>query len=724
MDKFKQRKLRYLAFSVIVCLLSVSGLGLYKGIAAAAPQPAFTFDAATDTLSAKLGTVGYYFYTTDNASKKVPAANKWVRTNNGTVDVSNFTKGKTLYFANSTTPSLEDIVAVKVPATPAISKAIYKPTAETLDEKFEFQTKVNLTTTNSKGKQVTKAQVVTVPNSRIEIKVNDNSTWKAFSTAITDATLSGLQKEGATIYARIAPSTKTTIVDGDGDKVYTYTDAGTTKLSFSDANGGVYDTESITRYGVSKTLKIAKRAVGPAVSIDYANHCMTIKNTQSYGKSESTFTEPTVWRVPTEKSEKIYFGTKGTVTAEEYYGIKTNKTAKAAESLTTFIVVPATKAFADTGSIVTVQGGFEETATMTITNSEAVKGIAYQYAIVDLADTAKYGDLIKAGAYDYANANVKWSTVKTANTGVATVSLAWSKVKGKQVLVRKAAAGTEYSSKVVVFNAPTGKGVATFGAAGAMTEVNCWQKLTQADYGTGFVGNNSKIEFCANIDTPVYTAATKKITFNVVGGKTVADCKNMVLKIGKKEYDVSSAVTAAANNKTVSKLVANNYTVTIDLTKVEGLPESNANKLSIILPAGYAANSANLGTVAKTITVTVDNKAPIVKSKKFDVKKGNLVITLDSALALENTELKSGDTIAAKNITSSTATVNKKATAILTFTDATYKYSKNVATITIPYTVAVTSAEKVTVTLAGLTDVAGNSLAETSFELSNPGYTP
>lgn len=711
MDKFKQRKLRYLAFSVIVCLLSVSGLGLYKGIAAAAPQPAFTFDAATDTLSAKLGTVGYYFYTTDNASKKVPAANKWVRTNNGTVDVSNFTKGKTLYFANSTTPSLEDIVAVKVPATPAISKAIYKPTAETLDEKFEFQTKVNLTTTNSKGKQVTKAQVVTVPNSRIEIKVNDNSTWKAFSTAITDATLSGLQKEGATIYARIAPSTKTTIADGDGDKVYTYTDAGTTKLSFSDANGGVYDTESITRYGVSKTLKIAKRAVGPAISIDYANHCMTIKNTQSYGKSESTFTEPTVWRVPTEKSEKIYFGTTGTVTAEEYYGIKNNKTAKAAESLTTFIVVPATKAFADTGSIVTVQGGFEETATMTITNSEAVKGIAYQYAIVDLADTAKYGDLIKAGAYDYANANVKWSTVKTANTGVATVSLAWAKVKGKQVLVRKAAAGTEYSSKVVVFNAPTGKTL-------KMPEVNCWQKLTQADYGTGFVVNNAKIEFCANIDTPVYTAGTKKITFNVVGGKSVADCKNMVVKIGKQEYDVSSAVTSSANTKDKP----NCCTVTIDLTKVAGLPESNANKLSIILPTGYAANSANLGTVAKTITVTVDNKAPIVKSKKFDVKKGNLVITLDSALALENTELKSGDTIAAKNITSSTAKVGTKNTAILTFTDATYTYSKNVATITIPYTVAVTSAEKVTVTLAGLTDVAGNSLAETSFELSNPGY--
>ena len=725
MNKVKMKKLRYLAFALVVCLFSISGLGIYRGIAAAVAQPAFTFDAATDTLTAKLGTVGYYFYTTDNASKKVPAANKWVRTNSGTVDVSNFTKGKKLYFANSTTPSLDDIVAVQVPATPVISKAVYKPTAATINEKFEFQTKVNVTSTNSKGKTVTKAQAVTVPNTRIEIKVNDNSTWKAFSAAITDATLSGLQKEGATIYARIAPSTKTTVADGDSDKVYTFLDDGTTKITIASQNGEVYDTKSITRYGAAKTLKIGKRALGPAVSIDYANHCMKIKNTQSYGKSASTYTEPTSWTKATEKVEKVYFGTKGTVNAEEYYGLKTNSTAKATDSLTTFLVVPATKSFADTNSVVNIIGGYEDPAAkMVITYSEAVSGVAYQYAIVDLADTEKYAGLISnAGVFDYSNANVKWSTIKTNKNGIATASLAWTKVKGKQVIVRKAAVKTEYSSKVVIFNAPTGKGLATYGATAAMPEVNCWTKLTQANYKTGFAGNNTQIEFCANIDTPVYTASTNKITFNVVAGKTVADPKNMTLKIGKKEYDLSSAVTGAANNKTVNSKVVNNYTVTIDLTKIAGLPLSNANKLVFTIPAGYGSNAVNLGTVEKTLNITIDNKAPVIKTTKFDTKNSKLVITLDSALSLSGTELKSGDTIAAKNITSSTVKVNSKNTAILGFTDATYKFSKGVATITVPYTINVTTAQKVTVTLAGLTDTAGNALSETSFELDNPGYS-
>lgn len=226
MSKLKQLKLKYLAVAMAICLVSVLGFGVCKNILAAATVPAVTFDAKTDTITAKYGTTGYYFYTTSNASKKVPAANNWVRTENGAVDVSNFTKGKTLYFANSTTPELDEIISVTVPASPTISKAVYKAGAETIDGKFEFYTKIKVT---EAGK--TKTMAVLVPNTRIEIKVNDNSTWSAFATAITEATLEKLQKEGATIYARIAPSTKVTVKNVSGSNVYTFVDEGTTKIT-------------------------------------------------------------------------------------------------------------------------------------------------------------------------------------------------------------------------------------------------------------------------------------------------------------------------------------------------------------------------------------------------------------------------------------------------------------------------------------------------------------
>lgn len=724
MSKLKQLKLKYLAVAMAICLVSVLGFGVCKNILAAATVPAVTFDAKTDTITAKYGTTGYYFYTTSNASKKVPAANNWVRTENGAVDVSNFTKGKTLYFANSTTPELDEIISVTVPASPTISKAVYKAGAETIDGKFEFYTKIKVT---EAGK--TKTMAVLVPNTRIEIKVNDNSTWSAFATAITEATLEKLQKEGATIYARIAPSTKVTVKNVSGSNVYTFVDEGTTKITSAEAEK-VYDSESITRYGLAKTLKITKKSIGPKVTIDYANHCMTIKNTQSYGKSSSAYVSPSSWTKP-DATAKVYFGTNGTVKADEYYGIKTNGTAKAAESLVTYMVVPTTKTFADTDSTVTVQGGFGENATMVINcnSAENKKSVAYQYAIVDLSDTENFANLITStGEFDYSNTKVKWSTVKTNANGVAKAALAWKKIEGKQIIVRKAAVKTEFSSAVEILNAPTGSGLATYSTAASMPEVDCWTKLTQAKYKTGFVGKNTGLEFCANIDSPIYNASTKKITFNVVGGKTVPNVSAITVKIGKKTYDASAAVTGVAANKAVtissSKVTAFNYTVTIDLTKIEGFPESDANKVTIAVADGYGTNSASLTTVAKTLSITLDNKAPAVKSvkctpaSKSDPTTGNVVITVSSALTLGGTELKSGDTIAAANLTSS----NTKA---IVFTDASYKYNSKTktATITVPYEAKNTTTEKVNITLKNLTDIAGNALSGNVQEITNPAYS-
>lgn len=708
MEKFRTKSMRYLAFALIAAMISVFGLGAWEGIKAIAAEgdeeevtaPA-SFDSEKDTVETK-----FIFYTTDNASKKVPAANKWIKTNLGKVDVSNLTKGKTLYFANSTTPSLDEIVAVVVPASPVLSTAKYDAKGETLDKKFVFQTTVKVVD----GKK-TKSQKVDVPKARIEIKVNDNSTWKPFSEAITDGTLQGLQKEGATVYARIAP-TKTDIKYDEDTKTCTFVDAGISEEEDTSIENG----ENITRYGVAKTFKIAKKAAGPAVKVDYANHSITLKKGQSYIKTDDEYAiNEENWKNVTEsKGEKVYFNS---VTDAEYYGVKT------ATSLTTYLLIPSTVSFADTSSTVTIQGGNEENATLAITyNPETedavLKNVAYQYAIVDLsADNVK--DLIKDGVFDYkksVDAKISWKTVKTKagkddTVGTATASLAWKSVKGKQVLVRKAAAGTEFSSQVVVFNAPTGDGFAKYAPEAKMPEVNCWTMLTQANYGSGFAGNNTNMKFCANISKATYDVEAKSINFDIVAGAEISETAKVVLKVGKTEYALDNALVVEDNNiKTDmgdTNATTKNKTVAIDLSKVKDFPAADANKVAIIVPAGYAANEAGVATAAKTINITVDNKAP--KATKVVLANGTVTITVDDA----KLKLAEGATIEAKDADDKD---------IIVFTDVKFDAKKK--TITAKYEVKVTTVEKVTLTLDGITDAAGNKIdtGDVLKNLANPGY--
>lgn len=83
---------------------------------------------SNETVSVKDDKEAYSFFTTSKVSRTVskigtvkttiPAANKWEVTNGGTVDVSPYPGGKTLYFAKSTTPAYDDIITVVVPAQP------------------------------------------------------------------------------------------------------------------------------------------------------------------------------------------------------------------------------------------------------------------------------------------------------------------------------------------------------------------------------------------------------------------------------------------------------------------------------------------------------------------------------------------------------------------------------------------------------------------------------
>lgn len=756
MDKKKFFRMNVLMLFTAFLLCIICAGVFISANAADEPKTTVEFDASTDTLNVKLGDTGYYFYTTANAKKSVPKANQWIRTNNGTVDVSSYTGGKTLYFANTSTPAMDDIVSVNIPSSPVLCTAKYNAAEDSVEDMFTFQMNVKI------GKMTKK---VNVPKSRIQVKLNDNASWGAFSEKITDDTLPGIQKTGGTIYVRISPSSSTTVDCKDGVG-YTLADNGKDKFIEQDSSLSV-------RYGISKTVKITQKKAGPVPVIDYANHAMTIKKGQSYGKSDSTFTPIASkdWEEPdfegSSSSSKVFFGVGGDVASAEYYCIKTNAVknssgkATKAESLSTYITVPPTYTFAQTGSAATVQGGFGENATLMIKDKAGKKNVAYQYAIVD-TDTAD--SLIdEVGRFDYETAASKeykslvpWKTVKTDKTGLAKVAIKWNSVVKQDteylVMVRKSATGTEFSSSVEVFKTPTGQGIATYSEDEGMPEINCWTKLTQADYGTvGFAGNNTKMEFCANIDNPVYNASEQTITFYVIGGTDVSDLQvngkdmlTLAMKVKGKQvsYDLRGSGAVVAEPEEVRTEInkqiftADNYKVTIDLEAV-GLPESNTNKPTLTVMDGYASGVAEIPTLVRKSTLNIDNK-PLSMDKNIETvisdtdrssKTFTITLTFDSKLYYEGEELEndaSVDTDLFKIVPYEdedevTYKIGNLGDAVYTLAG---KNKKPTLTLTFEGTVNVSKSETITVTLPAFKDMAGNGLTEESAEIimENPFY--
>ena len=767
MKGLKKGKVRYLVPALALSLVTVSGVGVYtlmenrdKADAAAAAS-AVAFDVANDTVTA----TGYTFYTTANASKKVPAANSWIKTNSGKVDVSNFAKATTLYFAKSTSPKLTDIVAVNIPAAPTLAKAVYTPdSTKDVADRFSFQTSVNfnVTTTDAKGNEKTalKAVKVDVPKERIQYRVNDSGTWTDFTDKTNGvvAKIDAITSEGATIYVRVKAGTSKV---ENADNVYTVSDGSTgasvlptPALDTIKGATSIVSTNNVVRSGVSKTLKIAKRPAAPAVTIDYVNHCVTLKSTQQYAVTTS-YAEPaagtgkannwtevpkpeTAKETATSWTNKIYFGTKGNVTAANTtWVIKNVGTSKTLDSHPTYVDVPVTPDFVGNAS---VQGSYGGSATLVIKAEEEKKGIAYQYAIVDLSsddfkDLISY-DATAKGMFDYTNTKVKWSNVSTDVTGTAKATLAWAKVQGKQVIVRKAAvaAANEFSSKVVIFDAPKGTNAAPAKLADT-TPMNCWTKLAQKelaaavklDTTNGGISYTQAKTLCANAEAPSYDVSTKKITFNIVGcTKVPATPANIVVKNGALTYDAtaSGAVTAAVNT-------TNNVKVTIDTTKLvdpksgaSGVAEKDAVKLTIEVPEGYVTDAASTPNMKFTLTCAFDNKAPVIKTKAFNKKTNVLTITFDSPMVLDGTALKAKGEIA--STTAGKFTFKDTATKKVVVLAAGTMTSPTVSSIAIPLSLGTASGaaskDKVTVTLPALTDIAGNVLAETSFEIDNPFY--
>lgn len=375
----------------------------------------------------------YLFYTTDNASRKVPAANKWTRVKNGTVDCSKLTSGKTLYFAMTTTPTLADIVAVKIPAQPKITKATYKAA----EKKWEI--KIGKTDVTEKAE-------------------------KPESSEIESKQLTGGEVE---VYVRAYAEKDKQI----GDKLSDNDSVGSLISLSQPAEKTVFEfPEGAARRSNNKIVKIAKRAMGPSVTVDWANHYVKVgkeveAQTVSSIDKESKYDNPLTVENGTGYNG-YFFGD-----AAKIYNIRTAKTETRLASLDTVVSVPATLSFGDDAKII---GGFEQDALLEIKpqGGKAANGttISYQYVKLDKATfdaVVKEKENRNGHYYDYRvgmDKNIKWSTIKykvdsKGKETIATAKIVNSKKKklaeGSVILVRKAATTGVPSSKVMIFKMPT-----------------------------------------------------------------------------------------------------------------------------------------------------------------------------------------------------------------------------------------------------------------------------
>lgn len=506
------------------CLMMLIGWSTAEFFANAtngvSPAATVSYSASSDVLMVS----GFKFYTTTNASKRVPAANCWVKTDEnssgtwGVLELSGNQSAATLYFSKSATPaSTDEILAVKIPAQQVLSKVKYKP-AETklvetasgdeeevdgdITDKFEFYTKVKL-----KKDGATQTVEIPVDPQYIQVRLSDNDSWKAFKDVMTKKVLEKMQRYGRTIYVRIAPAAAVTTTDTvddvrqildrslkneDGVKVGRFEEE--VSASYAMAAAG------IVRPGVSKTVRIARRALGPVVSIDYANHALNIKSGQAYGQASAEAVEPKVW-TSAEDAGKAFFGVNGYVGSDMIYGLKRmSDTDKGVpDSLTTFFKVPKDKPLlsydqsaAKNETYVSVTGTYGEDALLRIQNKIAGTAVSFQYAIVDLKKGGANEGLLDGVRFRYDVAMeqaeggaLKWNVLKTAkSTGKVLTKISSKLLAGKQIIIRRAAAGKEYSSKLEIFRAPLEKGKG-------------WYKIAQQSYTDLFTSGGSPLGTCA-----------------------------------------------------------------------------------------------------------------------------------------------------------------------------------------------------------------------------------
>ena len=463
----QSKKVATLALATVMAVATAFGVAkvAWAGSEAPAETPIVTkvqFNLLSEELTVKdyqgesvadEGT--YYFYTTDKvSSKKIPAANKWKRTNDGTVSTETISKKKTLYFAKTTTPAYDDVVAVEVPNAAKVKSAKYNA------PKNEWTINTN---TNAADKFITISAG------------NDSMSLEAFKATNSDgaSTRESFVNSmyGQTVDVYIAP------VGTDGDVLKSEGDTSNmvAKLT-ADANTGVYKfPEKAVRgsvYSTSKRVKVGNRAGGPAVTIDYANHCIKVASTTEVANVADIQT-PSDFKTTIASADESVLTSGKTVyyffnDEAKAFDVRTKATDKKIASMDTPVAVPVTKEFGANASII---GGFEKDAFLEIApkvKGENSSSVSYQYVVLD---KAKYEKVVKNNKFDYKTAmgeKLAWKTIKytvdkNGNAKNATAKIINSKTtktdktikEGGVVLVREAGSANKPSSKVMIFTVPT-----------------------------------------------------------------------------------------------------------------------------------------------------------------------------------------------------------------------------------------------------------------------------
>jgi len=373
------------------------------------------YNADADTLTL----AGYNFYTVDKVdltNKKVPAASKWIRTNDGEINLATITKSKVVTFAKTLdldADNTSNFLSVTVPSLKTVSKITYVAVPET--------GKTLIQVTVKEGKEA-KTLDTEAALAAVEFRVNNETEWTSYDAV--EERLDELGKTGASISVRVKGKRSEATLDNEG--------------KFK---------EDVVRASAAKVFKLAKKAAGPNVTIDYDNHVATLKKGTEYGTA-------TADADPASESYKTVPDTGLSLSLESgaYYGVRTAAKGKKAASNATTVYVPAT---------ITLAAG--ENISVAVTTGGAILDIktsatdTYQYLLLTDENYAKIANTTDS-TYTATEAlkdkkTFKWSSLKGKNEELKKTIKFAKNTSPKRLLVRKAGNKKTgvYSSSIVVF---------------------------------------------------------------------------------------------------------------------------------------------------------------------------------------------------------------------------------------------------------------------------------
>lgn len=598
--------------AVLTCLLSLTAWLGVSQLTARADGDASTasanaaYNASTDTLTVRDGSVAYEFFTVANASKSIPAANQWVSTKNGTIGLSGKSGASIYYFSHTTSPEKGDVVAVVVPATSTIKKVKYDKTTQlfTVEAKHSYFDPTGW-----------KSKVDKTTSPALEYSVGNTDKWKdmtasSTSYAISDEDLDVLEKTGGVVNVRVKGASGGAVEAANvaipAGKVKKAGVVGTV-LDF----GNKQNTEVSLRNGASKQVKVAKIAVGPAVTIDYANHAIKLKKDTAYRKMNNKLDEPSDASsnalTQVSQTTPIYSNS----VKDQYFVVCKYKTKRL--SSYTHVMIKAEKSMADAASAdAFISGLFGNDATLVITqpkNDDAKT--AYQYALgkenllssgnanVEVFDYATSADKSKQGKLAWKGVNVNKGTADGAK-----VKLTWKSIKEySYVYVRKAAVAKngEFSSQVIRFTIPK-------------TENATWVKHIQG-----------------SSDVAMPTATIKYIANGVFGINAVVGSVNFTkgkVTINKKDYAVKT-VDESTIKKALSSASADASANAYFIVGATDLKQKTNLSVGATICAG-TIESNGIANVDYAASTTANTFKPSIS--KVTGSSGSVVFTFNTSL--------------------------------------------------------------------------------------------